>query len=132
MILGTGVDILDIRRVKKAYDKFGSKFADRILSHYEREKFDNLDSQTLKINFLAKRFAGKEAVLKAAGIGFRNVSWHAISITNDDKGKPSVMISQSLQNILLKRFADTGLAVHISLSDEKEYCVAFAVLETVA
>ncbi len=131
MVLGTGVDILDIERVAKVYKKFAEKFSLRILSQYEKEKFENLTSESLKVHFLAKRFAAKEAVLKAIGIGFRDISWHAISITNDDKGKPSVMISQVLQNILLKKFANTGLVVHISLSDEKKYCIAFAVLETV-
>jgi len=119
-IYGTGVDIVNIDRISSVYVKYGERFLRRILSDTEQKEFFATGEKT---SYLAKHFAAKEAVAKALGIGINNgLSFSAIKIQHTTHGKPRVDIQfpTSLQN----KYAD--LDISLSISDEQEYAVAFA------
>ena len=120
-ILGIGTDIVEVKRVKKIYNKYGDNFARKILSNdeFKKYKFSNK-----KISFLAKRFAAKEAIGKAIGIGIRNgVILRYLSINNDSLGRPFVKIENHKKFNLTKKEE-----IHISLSDERKYAIANALI----
>lgn len=124
MIYGIGVDVVDISRIYNIEEKHGDAFAKRVLSssEFKQHKLHQQPS-----TFLAKRFAAKEAFLKALGIGlFRGVSMNQLSIENDDLGKPMVKCDSDAQNYLEKLSISKS---HLSISDEKKYAVAMVVLE---
>lgn len=124
MIYGIGTDILALARIEKLYHRYGETLAKRILNTQEWQDF--LTSQD-KARFLAKRFAAKEAFSKAVGTGIRNiVSFQNIALTHNHLGKPLLSYHSSLTTWLQQQ----GIAqVHISLSDEKKYIIAFAIAE---
>ena len=125
MIFGIGTDIVRIQRLRADLERYGERFARRILADEELVEFRQAAQQA---HFLAKRFAAKEAVVKALGTGFRaGISLHDIAVGHDDRGKPLLVFSERLITYLAERgVADGG---HLSLSDEQEYAVAFVVLE---
>lgn len=120
MLYGIGNDIIEIERIQKSINKYGSKFLDKIFTNQEKE-------YCLKYNEAARhfsgRFAAKEAIVKALGCGFRNgVTWLDIEIVNDSLGKPLVSISSYLNQM----FGD--VKIMISISHCKEFATAFAVV----
>ena len=120
-IFGVGIDIVEIQRIKETYSRYGERFARKILSNSELRNFYNNKN---KISFLAKRFAAKEAVGKALGVGIKNGSiLKNIEIKNDLNGKPFVNI-----NNIKKINMTEKKEIHISLSDEKKYAVANALI----
>jgi len=125
MIFGVGTDIVQVARMRKNIAQYGEKFAERILTESELQEFRQQINQA---NFLAKRFAAKEATAKAMGTGFSNgLSFHHISVTHDAGGKPMLEFNgYALEFIKQKRIN----AVHISLADEQDYAVAFVTLGT--
>ncbi len=118
---GIGTDLVDIARIAALYERYGERFVKRILSQEEYVLFKEHQS----IAFLAKRFAGKEAVAKALGTGLgAQVAFTEISITNLENGKPVVKLLGKASVLL------TELSIReilISLSDEKHYALAFAI-----
>lgn len=123
MIFGIGTDLVHIPRMEELLDKHGEKIAERILSQAELEGFQ--DSKN-KSAFLAKRFAAKEATAKALGTGFRDgLSLRHIEVSNDDSGKPELHFLQRGSELLSE--LNIGRTM-ISLSDEKEYAIAFVTL----
>ena len=120
-VFGIGIDIVELKRVDQIYSKYGDKFAKKILSNSELKNFQVSND---KISFLAKRFAAKEAVGKALGIGILNgILLKNIFITHDSLGKPLVKIKNIKKlNIHLDKI------IHISISDEKKYAVANAII----
>jgi len=116
-----GVDIIEIARIEKAIDRWGERFFQRIYTELE------LKICRKRAARLAARFAGKEAVMKALGTGIRGISWKEIEILSEPSGKPQVRLygkaEKKADNLGLNRLA-------ISLSDSKEYAVAFVVGET--
>ncbi len=126
MIFGIGTDIVRIPRMADNLDRYGERFAARILTRSEMATFTDSAQQA---SFLAKRFAAKEAAAKALGTGFRDgLNLHDIGVDNDALGKPLLVFSQQAQQILQKQGIGNS---HLSLSDEKEYAIAYVVLETV-
>lgn len=125
MIFGIGTDIVRISRMADNLAKYGERFAARILTEAEMRVFTESVQQA---QFLAKRFAAKEATAKALGTGFRDgLSMHDIGVENDALGKPVLVFSESAQEILEKQ----GISrTHLSLSDESEYAIAYVLLET--
>ncbi|QEY24165.1 holo-ACP synthase [Neisseria animalis] len=124
MIYGIGTDLLSVGRIARLYRKFGAAFAERILCSEElRELPQAADSD----NYLAKRFAAKEAFAKAVGTGIRGaVSFSHIGIGHDKLGKPEFFYTPALSAWL----AEQGIArVSLSLSDEDGMVLAFAVAE---
>lgn len=124
MIYGVGADIARIDRLRAALDRHGEVFALRILAASEHEAWRATRDGA---RFLAKCFAAKEAFGKALGIGVvAPANLHAIAITHDELGKPAYTFDERLAAYMAER----GLFAHLSLSDEREYVVAFAVIET--
>ena len=127
MIYGIGTDIVDIRRIKAAINKFGERFANRVLSSEEREEYGSL-SIGEQPRFLAKRFAVKEAAAKALGTGFREgVVLKNFSLSHDELGKPLLLLSGRAETISEIQQLDGR---YISLSDEKNYVIAYVILTT--
>jgi holo-[acyl-carrier protein] synthase len=124
VIYGVGTDIVEISRIKQM--KSLSSFAEKILSHNELKIASTFESDKLA-RFLAKQFAGKEAVSKAFGTGIRKpILMKDIEILRDDNGMP---ILNPLAGVK-KTIIDLGITKsHVSLADEKDYAIAFAILE---
>ncbi|MEH7123291.1 holo-ACP synthase [Bacillus sp. JJ1532] len=117
MITGIGIDIVELNRIKKIFER-QVKFAERILTPKETAKFQTLPLER-KTEFLAGRFAAKEAFSKAMGTGIGgSLSFLDIEIEKDEKGKPYV--SKPIQK-----------GVHLSISHSKEYAVAQVIIEKV-
>ncbi len=124
MIIGIGTDLMRVERLERAYQRFGARLPERILSARELEDFKRTKNP---IRFLAMRFAGKEAVVKALGTGFANGVWvRDVTIYSDPLGKPCVEFSPRAEKICRER---GGRRAHVSLTDEAGLVVAFAVLE---
>jgi holo-[acyl-carrier protein] synthase len=124
MIFGIGTDLCDIARIQRALDRFGERFAGKILVAAELERFRQHHSPAA---FLAKRFAAKEAFSKAIGTGIQiPISWHDIWVESEASGKPLLCFSGRLRAVLHRQ----GIAsVHVSLTDEKGLACAFVILE---
>jgi holo-[acyl-carrier protein] synthase len=126
-ILGIGVDIIQNKRIKASIRNH--KFKDRIFSSKEL-KLSNYSKN--KIGFFSKRFAAKEAFAKALGTGFRNnLNFKDIEIMNDKLGKPYYAKTKKITTIIRKEFRVKNFNCFLSISDEKEYSTAFAIIETV-
>lgn len=123
MIHGIGTDIVSVARMSASFERHGERFAQRILTPPEREAFAlSVDRN----RFLSKRFAAKEAFGKALGTGVVvPATLHALTIDHDDLGKPFFRFSATLAEFMTAR----ALSAHLSLSDEVEYVVAFAIIE---
>jgi holo-[acyl-carrier protein] synthase len=123
MIKGTGIDIVEIKRIKKIIDKWGMKFSCRVFTHNEREY---CEKKKYCYHSYAARFAAKESLLKALGIGLRGVSWKEIEITIDLFGKPEVKVYGKLKNILYQQKINN---VFLTLSHSSKYAIAQVILE---
>ena len=127
MIFGVGTDIVEVSRIQATYDRFGEHFVKRILMPQELELFARTK---WPVRFLAMRFAGKEAVVKAMGTGFRHGVWlRDVGITNNDWGRPLVIWSERGRAVCDRLGIGRG---HVSLTDDAGLIVAFAVAETAA
>jgi holo-[acyl-carrier protein] synthase len=124
MIFGVGTDIIDISRVKHILDRNKNGFVKRVLSEHEQALFANKGDSA---SYCAKRFAAKEAFAKALGTGIgKTVSFHDLTIRNNENGKPYFIPSEKLRIHLMEKNIKKA---HLSLSDEKNNAVAFVVLE---
>lgn len=122
MIVGVGTDLVDIRRIRRSVDRFGDRFIARILAEAERR--DRLSGGRLAA-YVARQFAAKEAVSKALGCGMRNgVYFTNILVLRDAAGAPYVELHAGA-SVRARQMDIT--AIQISLSDEKDYALAFAV-----
>ncbi|MAT50582.1 MAG: holo-ACP synthase [Porticoccaceae bacterium] len=122
MILGIGTDIVAIGRIADILQSRGERFARRILSDAELERYHRGPDP---VAYLAKRFAGKEAVSKAFGTGIGAIGWHDIEIVTAPDGAPRVLCHRQAK---VRMKALGGNEVWISLSDERDFAVAFAIL----
>ncbi len=127
MIIGIGSDIVDIRRVEKAAANHPQRFAQKLLSEQELTQWEQLPEHK-SINYLVKRWAAKEAFGKACGTGIRApVLFPNITLSRDEWGKPTIEACATLQQWLKQKNISS---IHLTLSDEPPYCVAFVVLES--
>ena len=123
IILGLGVDVVEINRFKKI--KNNKKIIKRIFTTYENRYCENKN----KILCFAKRFAAKEAFVKALGMGFRDgINLSNIEIKNSKLGMPSIVISKFLKKKIIKRFKLKKFKVFLSISDEKKYAIANVII----
>jgi holo-[acyl-carrier protein] synthase len=124
-ILGIGVDIIDNKRIKTLLKN--KKFIMRTFGKNEikfASKFKD------KKNYFAKRFVAKEALVKSIGTGFRNgLNFKDIEVLNDNLGKPYYSKSKKIGKIIYKRFKIKKYNLMLSISDEKNYSIAFTVLQ---
>ncbi|WP_426417300.1 holo-ACP synthase [Aestuariirhabdus sp. LZHN29] len=125
MVVGIGTDIVRIDRIERSLQKFGTGFAERVLTPAELEEFNKANKPA---TFLAKRFAVKEAASKALGTGIGDgVSFQHIYVEHDALGAPLLRLCERAKEIAAGRGATDYL---VTLSDEKDYVVAFVVLST--
>ena len=124
MIYGVGTDIVKISRIQEM--KSLSAFAEKILSSKEMKIASSFNEKRL-IKFLAKQFAGKEAVSKAFGTGIRKpILFKDIEILRDENGKPLLNPLGGVKKTMI----NLGISKsHVSLVDENDYAIAFAILE---
>lgn len=124
MIYGVGTDVVEIGRVQKALERWGDRFARKILCEPELRRFSG---HRLPANYLAKRFAAKEAFTKALGTGIRApANWHGVWVANLPSGQPVLAFTSELEAVL----KDKGInRSHVSLSDEKGVAFATVILE---
>ena len=123
MIFGIGTDLVEIRRVARIYNRYGDKFARRILSEDEWGEFGHTRQPAY---FLAKRLAAKEAAAKALGLGFRDgLTLSDIGVAHDQNGRP-LLIFQGRAKQLAE---ELGVGEpHLSLADERDFALAFVTL----
>ncbi len=114
MLIGTGVDITEVNRIRKAVEKWGDDFLLRV---FTEDEIKNARTKTSLFQHLAGRFAAKEAVFKAAGDN--RLSWQDIQISNDAVGKPVCLFLNG---------RGKTLSVHLSISHVKTYAVASAIV----
>ena len=129
MIDGIGTDVCNIRRIERALQRRGERFAERVLGVHEIAVFRarRAQSNARGLSYLATRFAAKEAFSKAIGLGIHApMSWRACEILNARSGKPEIR----LHGALAAWFDARRLRSHVSLSDETDYAAAFVVVET--
>lgn len=130
MIYGIGTDIVAVNRIRKIYSKFPEQLINKTLSSKEQEIFNNISNFNKKISFIATRWAGKEAVAKAFGIGLRSGLYLSqITITNNELGQPIVDLSDYAENCIRTLLKTQSYKIHISLSNEHEYVSACALIE---
>jgi holo-[acyl-carrier protein] synthase len=123
MIFGIGTDIVAVSRMTELWERHGERSLEQLLAQEERE---DCRCATSPGRFLAKRFAAKEALGKALGTGIRTpVSLNAIAIAHDARGKPYFQFGPDLAAHLEQRH----LAAQLSISDERDYAVAFVIVE---
>ena len=125
-ILGIGVDIIKNERIRKLIKN--NKFKNRIYSTKELK----LSKKTKnKIAFFSKRFAAKEAFSKALGTGFAsNLNFKDIEIINDKKGMPKYAENKKIIKIVQRKYKIKKFNSFLSISDEKDYSTAFAIIES--
>jgi holo-[acyl-carrier protein] synthase len=127
MIYGIGTDIVEMSRMQATWDRFGEVFARRILMDAEMDLFVRSNQP---VRFLAMRFAGKEAAVKAIGTGFAHGVWlRDVGIVNDNKGRPLIVWSKRGQSVCDELGVGSG---HVSLTDDAGLVLAFAVVERAA
>ncbi len=124
-LIGIGVDITKNSRIKKMLKN--RQFINRIFSKHEiissRKKFD-------KISFFAKRFAAKEAFSKSLGTGIScSLNFKDIIVKNDKSGKPFFEINKKIKAIIYKKYKTKKFNFFLSISDEKNYSVAFVIFQ---
>ena len=125
-ILGIGVDIIKNERIKSSIKN--NNFIKRTFSSKEIAISKRLSNRT---NYFSKRFAAKEAFVKSLGSGFRNgLNFKDIEILNDNKGKPFYLKNKKINNIINKIFKVKKYNLFLSISDEKDYSIAFTMLQT--
>ena len=124
MILGIGVDQVEVTRIERLLERRPEKGPLRLFTRRERA---TCDSRQRRAECYAARFAAKEAFFKALGTGWRDgMGWHEIIVQNDRLGKPQIHLSGKTLEI----FQGRGLeSIHLSISHEKVHAVAMVVLE---
>jgi holo-[acyl-carrier protein] synthase len=131
MIYGIGTDLVEINRIEAALAQFGDRFAQRILGPQELQRYRSRSARSVRrgVCFLATRFAAKEAIAKALGLGMRTpMSWRAAQVINAASGRPQVLLHGALNDYATER----KLRLHISVSDEREMAIAHAIAEKIA
>ena len=125
-IVGIGIDIIQNKRIKNLI-KNNNNFINRVFSKKEILISRNFSN---KSNFFAKRFAAKESLSKAIGSGIRNkLNFKDIEISNDKLGKPFYNLNKKLRNLISKRKKIKKFDLFLSISDEKEYSIAFTIIQ---
>ena len=126
-IIGNGVDIVENKRIAKSLKNNG--FLYRIFTKNEIDQSKKIKN---KVNFFAKRFAAKEAFVKALGTGIRNnINFKDINVKNNINGQPLMNISNNLKRLLKQKFKISKYRLYLSLSDEKKHSIAFVIINKI-
>ncbi|MFN7039507.1 MAG: holo-ACP synthase [Alphaproteobacteria bacterium] len=126
MIIGIGTDVVQIPRIQKLLKKFGTKFVNKYFTEEEILISNSYTHSALYAAYFAKRFAAKEALVKAAGKGFRGIRFKDISITKDSLGAPFINITGKAHKILFS--SNSNYQIHLSLSDDYPIALAFVIV----
>ena len=122
MIYGTGIDIIDINRIRRVISKYGNRFKKRCFSASEIQRSEK---RLNSLESYAKRYAAKEAGAKALGTGLaRGVFWKDIEVGNNQNGKPFIRLHGKAKLIFKKMNKNSNKQIEVSLSDEKKYAIA--------
>ena len=123
--IGIGVDIVKTARIKSSLKN--KRFINKIFGKKEIFTSKKLSNRT---SYYSKRFAAKEALAKALGTGFRNnLNFQDIQIVNDKLGKPYYLINTKTKNLIKKKKKVRNFELFLSISDEKDYSIAFAIIQ---
>ncbi len=128
MILGIGSDLTDIRRIQASLDRFGDRFRNRCFTELERRRSEAKPDAAASY---AKRFAAKEACAKALGTGLRRgVFWRDMGVVNLRTGQPTLALTgHAAEHLARLTPAGHEARIHLTLSDEHPYALAFVVIE---
>ncbi len=117
-VIGIGIDVVNIKRIKNILKKNKKNFLKKILNEKELKK-------NISEAFISKRFAAKEAFSKALGIGIgKNLSFKDITILNDKNGKPKILINNKIKKIIFKLYKLKKFTIHLSLTDDYPFAIA--------
>lgn len=122
MIVGTGVDIIEVQRVKNALDTWGERFLKRVFTQRE---LDYVNTKRFSHESLAARFACKESVLKAFGDAKKGIRLNNIEVLNDSKGKPEIVLHAEAKEFAARNRLDN---IIVSMSHTSNYAVSSAIL----
>ncbi|MGM0411273.1 MAG: holo-ACP synthase [Bacillota bacterium] len=123
MIYGTGVDIVNIKRVQNLIERWGKKFLNKVFSEREIDYCQNKNNVAVH---LAARFAAKEAVAKMFGTGIGKINWRDIIVINDKNGKPEIELRGKARELRKELEIEK---IFLSISHEKEYAIAQVIAE---
>jgi holo-[acyl-carrier protein] synthase len=124
MILGTGIDIIEVARIQASFERFGERFVNRIL---RPDEIAYCKSHKNPAPFLAARFSAKEAVSKAFGTGIgQHLGWQDIEVRRKESGEPYIVLHGQGAALFKER---GGRALHITLSHTEAHAAAMAILE---
>jgi len=128
MILGVGIDVVNISRIEDLLKKFDKKFENKIFTKDEIKTANKLEKDK-KIKFYAKRFAAKEAFSKAIGLGIgRGINFIDIEVINDKNGKPDIKLSKSAKLFLKQHFKKLDCRINLSLTDDMPIAQAIVII----
>lgn len=117
MIIGTGIDLVDLNRIKELVS---DRFIDRILSESEKKLYENIAAENTKLSFLGGRFAAKEALFKAIRSGHGKTYYKDFSVLHREDGSPYVETEYFTQ----------GEIIHLTITHTEQFAICFAVIET--
>ncbi|WP_112607379.1 holo-ACP synthase [Rhizobium sp. WW22] len=128
MIIGIGSDLIDIRRVEKTIERFGTRFIDRCFTEIERAKSERRKNKAASY---AKRFAAKEACSKALGTGLaQGVFWRDMGVVNLPSGKPTMQLTGGAAERLVSMLpVNHRAAIHLTITDDFPLAQAFVIIE---
>ena len=125
-ILGIGVDVISNKRIQSLI-----KNKNFIKRTFGKNEVKLSKKKINKVNYFSKRFAAKEALAKSIGTGFRNnLNFQDIEILNDKIGKPYFVKTHKIDNIISKRFKIKKYNLFLSITDEKDYSIAFTIIQS--
>jgi holo-[acyl-carrier protein] synthase len=124
MIVGTGIDLVEIVRIKRIIQKFGNRFLNKIYTNNEIIYCEKKNS--IRYHSYAGMFAAKEACAKAFGTGFRNIKWKDIEINNNNFGKPNIYLSSALRNNFQKEEIRN---INLTISHTNKIAIAMVIIE---
>ena len=122
MIIGTGIDIVEVSRIKKAFDMWGEAFLKRV---FTKQELDYASTKKFSHESLASRFACKESVLKAFGDTRSGIRLKSIEVLNDSKGKPEIVLHDEAKEFASQKHLDN---IIVSMSHTGNYAVSNAIL----
>ena len=128
MIYGIGTDICDVRRIRASLERYGERFALKILSEAEFKTWQQRSTRWPErgVRYLATRFSAKEAFSKAVGMGMRMpMTWRHCEIAKTASGQPHIVLHGELKSW----FEARHLSAHVSVTDETDYAASFVVVE---
>ena len=126
MIISNGIDILDIRRIKKTIEKYNFRFKKKC---FHQGEINKSEKRLKSAESYAKRYAAKEACSKALGTGLaKGIFWKDIEVQNNKFGKPKIKLHNKALKFLNNLINNTECLIEVSLSDEVNYAIANVII----